>query len=427
MFVNCMDITVSGNTITGNSGAVDGGGIRVENSAGISILGGVISNNTADFNASSTGGGIIVDGSTVSLSQVELSGNMSNQIGGAVVCLPTADLTIADCVLTANGSLLGGAVYASGGTLTLSHNLFVNNNATASGGAIFLSGLSGGAVVGNTIDMNTSTGVGAIQVSGSGVEVYNNIITNSTGTGLSCSGGSTNSFNLVWNNSGGDYAGCAAGTGDISADPLFSDADNMDYHLALHSPAIDAGRPGTSYEDLDNSRGDMGWHGSHSLPMAQPSFPKNLTANAASGNVELAWTQNPEGDLASYAVYCDTTIGFAPSLDNFVTLVAGTDSSVTVGAPGDSAFYRISALDASGYGSGYSNVATTSPATAIGDDIVQYRFELHQNVPNPFNPVTRIAYELHSRVAVTLNVYDVDGRLVKRLVGSVQEPGRYDV
>jgi hypothetical protein len=41
---------------------------------------------------------------------------------------------------------------------------------------------------------------------------------------------------------------------------------------------------------------------------------------------------------------------------------------------------------------------------------------LHANVPNPFNPSTRIGFSLASRSDVRLEIYDIAGRLVKRLL-----------
>jgi len=41
--------------------------------------------------------------------------------------------------------------------------------------------------------------------------------------------------------------------------------------------------------------------------------------------------------------------------------------------------------------------------------------ELHQNVPNPFNPTTQISFELTRPGHVTLAVYDVSGRRIKTL------------
>ena len=38
--------------------------------------------------------------------------------------------------------------------------------------------------------------------------------------------------------------------------------------------------------------------------------------------------------------------------------------------------------------------------------------------PNPFNPQTTIAFELPDRETVTLQVFDMAGRLVKELIGA---------
>ncbi len=43
-------------------------------------------------------------------------------------------------------------------------------------------------------------------------------------------------------------------------------------------------------------------------------------------------------------------------------------------------------------------------------------FNLRQNFPNPFNPVTNIRFTIPEKCFVSLNVYDVSGRLVKTLV-----------
>jgi len=62
--------------------------------------------------------------------------------------------------------------------------------------------------------------------------------------------------------------------------------------------------------------------------------------------------------------------------------------------------------------------------TGIGDELPA-RFALRQNTPNPFNPVTTIAYDVPAPGGrVTIAIYDVAGRLVRTLVDSSQEPGR---
>ncbi len=49
---------------------------------------------------------------------------------------------------------------------------------------------------------------------------------------------------------------------------------------------------------------------------------------------------------------------------------------------------------------------------------------LLQNVPNPFNPSTQIAFDLPQRGRVVLRIYDVEGRLVRTLIDGMGERGR---
>jgi hypothetical protein len=52
---------------------------------------------------------------------------------------------------------------------------------------------------------------------------------------------------------------------------------------------------------------------------------------------------------------------------------------------------------------------------------------LMQNSPNPFNPNTRIVYEVPGTGRVTLRVYDVKGKLVRNLVDGEQEAGPHAI
>ena len=66
--------------------------------------------------------------------------------------------------------------------------------------------------------------------------------------------------------------------------------------------------------------------------------------------------------------------------------------------------------------------------TGVDESEVPLRSGLGQNVPNPFNPKTSIAYEVPAggcRVAV--DILDVSGRVVRHLVDEFQEEGRREV
>ncbi|MDH3215764.1 MAG: aryl-sulfate sulfotransferase [Candidatus Krumholzibacteria bacterium] len=52
---------------------------------------------------------------------------------------------------------------------------------------------------------------------------------------------------------------------------------------------------------------------------------------------------------------------------------------------------------------------------------------LHQNLPNPFNPVTTIRFELPHTANVRLTIYTVEGKLVRNLVRRELSPGTHGI
>jgi hypothetical protein len=55
--------------------------------------------------------------------------------------------------------------------------------------------------------------------------------------------------------------------------------------------------------------------------------------------------------------------------------------------------------------------------------VIPITFALHQNFPNPFNPITTFRYDLPSDAFVTLSIYDMLGREITQLVSTTQEAG----
>jgi len=54
-------------------------------------------------------------------------------------------------------------------------------------------------------------------------------------------------------------------------------------------------------------------------------------------------------------------------------------------------------------------------------------YALYQNYPNPFNPVTSIHYDLPEDTDVMIRIYDIQGRLINRLVTEYQTAGRRSI
>ncbi|MCK5050667.1 MAG: T9SS type A sorting domain-containing protein [Candidatus Cloacimonetes bacterium] len=64
--------------------------------------------------------------------------------------------------------------------------------------------------------------------------------------------------------------------------------------------------------------------------------------------------------------------------------------------------------------------------TGAGNDIITNTV-LISNYPNPFNPITNIAYSITEIGKVTIEVYNLKGQLVKTLVNEVKETGEYSI
>jgi hypothetical protein len=70
---------------------------------------------------------------------------------------------------------------------------------------------------------------------------------------------------------------------------------------------------------------------------------------------------------------------------------------------------------------------TDDVATGVDDTPVKSAVKVYQNVPNPFNPSTRIAFDLENRENVSISVYDVKGRLVNTLFSGELGAGPHSV
>ena len=90
----------------------------------------------------------------------------------------------------------------------------------------------------------------------------------------------------------------------------------------------------------------------------------------------------------------------------------------------------------------YAEDFTSNPLTIVADDFGQFsgdmvslypdgtmpsNFALRPNYPNPFNPSTIISYDIPLTSDVTIDVYDMRGRMIRNLVSKTQSAGHYFV
>ena len=107
-------------------------------------------------------------------------------------------------------------------------------------------------------------------------------------------------------------------------------------------------------------------------------------------------------------------------LFNSAISMAQTDSMVVENVDGTIQAYGVSFIrDISFYG------VPTSLKEQELREVVLSSFMLRPNYPNPFNPSTRIEYEIPQSGEVEVNIFDIQGRLVRSLEKSQQRPGAH--
>ena len=273
---------------------------------------------------------------------------------------------------------------------------------------------------------------------GHGIFVSSNTVKNNVVTGAAIgidangSSGTGIQFNNSWNN-GINYGGFTPNSTNLSVDPMIVNDDStqgdLDFHLQMFSPLIDAGDP--TILDKDSSRSDIGLYGgpygeSYIYIDLPPRIPVNLTANVDS-LIKLNWNRNTEADFSYYNVYRDTASNFTIDSTKLIASVADTFYYDTFPSNIETLYYKLTAVD--------NQVNESEPSEQVAVILVSVKNEwvpvnnyiLYQNYPNPFNPSTKIGYKLKERGYVKLYMYDIKGELVSVLVNQVQEAGYYEV
>ena len=204
------------------NGATDyyGGGIYCANGSRAEIRHNVIENNFAAL----MGGGIYCDYSSHPVIEGNVirgndcpGGSGFNGFGGAVH-LHLCGGNVFNNVICDNTADYGGGVSVYNASVFVRNNTICFNTAI-NGGGIYTSGHPGSADLGNNIVAFNSSGIANVSLSAAPV----------------CKG------NDVYGNTGGNYSGTIPLVDDISADPMFRDADARDFHLLFGSPCLETG------------------------------------------------------------------------------------------------------------------------------------------------------------------------------------------
>ena len=192
-----------------------------------------------------------------------------------------------------------------------------------------------------------------------------------------------------------------------------------------HSIKLYANNKPTVYRIIVFARnGDSG------LPVQLSTFE----VRRAHGKNIIHWTTESEFENAGFNLFrCVCSDSLAPDFSDYVRinkkLIAGKGNTSTrceyffsdpLKTKRKFSWYLLQDVRYSGLKTNHGplRVSMRTP-TAPG------RFTLSQNYPNPFNPTTLIPFNLTENGKVQLTVYDMQGRLIKKLVNEKLAPGRH--
>src|SRR6266576_3935518 len=251
-------VTIQGLTIS-NGLAPEfgcGGGILDEGSL-LSLINCTVSGNSTD----GTGGGICADANaTLMIDSSTLNGNYAGDYGGSIANSGT--LIINNSTLSGNrGEFTGGAIlngFNGDASLTLSNSTLSGNTTQLHGGGIFNEGHS--AISNSTLSGNSGMTAGAILNRLGTLDIESTILNRGElGPNISNDSGTVTSHG--YNLSSDDGGGVLNGLGDqINTDPLLGPLRNHGGPTLTHvplrgSPAIDAGDPNFTPPPFHDQRG----------------------------------------------------------------------------------------------------------------------------------------------------------------------------
>lgn len=155
----------------------------------------------------------------------------------------------------------------------------------------------------------------------------------------------------------------------------------------------------------------------------------SLNATETDGGITIGWDVSERSDYTGANLYRaenNPDGSWTPCSrlnSDAIHMFSYSDRDVT---PGHSYKYRLTLVHPFGETDAGELTVRFNGVPAAG-----YEFKLGQNQPNPFNPITIIGYEIPGAagntgpVPVKLSIFDMSGRLVRKLVDSELPPGRH--
>ena len=172
------------------------------------------------------------------------------------------------------------------------------------------------------------------------------------------------------------------------------------------------------------------FHGTTDAPAVDIYANGSMLVENLSYSEYAGYVQVPVGDYTIDVTASGSNVSVASFAAPLTNLGGGTGIVFASGflspAANDSTFSLILTTP-SGYSVELPSTPTALSTIADNSRIQPKVFALNQNYPNPFNPTTSISFYVFELSNISLNIYDLNGRLVKNLMSGNLSQGTYSI
>jgi len=151
--------------------------------------------------------------------------------------------------------------------------------------------------------------------------------------------------------------------------------------------------------------------------------------------IQFIWNKTIDPDpleiMHYQVIYVTNLEDWQDTLNYTYSEVVEGDTTITLTLEGNSRYYwGVLARDSDGFivlsNDGWPNELIVG-SLDIEDGNLPTKYSLYQNFPNPFNPITRINYDIPKAGYVDIKIYDIAGRKITSLVNQTKAMGSHFV
>jgi hypothetical protein len=160
----------------------------------------------------------------------------------------------------------------------------------------------------------------------------------------------------------------------------------------------------------------------------------SFTSTMVNGQINIEWSTESEPNNAGFNIfrshnendeYLKINSDLIPAQGD-ATNGASYNYFDSVDEPG-TYYYKLETIGLDGEACFHGPTTVTATLVDIRKNVIPENYELSQNYPNPFNPETTIEFGLPKPGFVEISIYDINGKLVRKLISQRKSAGRHSI